>query len=250
MGNIQAIYVDTPGLHQHNKRALNRVMNKTALSALHDVDLILFVVDPHDFTLEDEWILSNIQQSQIPVILVLNKIDHFNQKEALLPILQALGARHTFTEIIPISARTGINADQLEKIVFKYLPKNPHFYESHQVTDRDEAFQVSEMIREQVFDQVHEEIPYSSTVIIEKLLHENHLVYIQASIYVENVGQKAILIGKGGELLKTIGTKARLELEKQLKEKVFLQLWVKVKKQWTDNERFMVQAGYASDVEA
>lgn len=248
-GEYQTIYVDTPGLHRHNKRALNRAMNQVAMSALHEVDLIIFMVDPHHFREDDEWILEMIKQSKIPTILAINKIDHFHKKEVLLPILQELSLKHDFVAVLPISATLRENVENLEKEVRKHLPANPHFFPDDQLTDRDENFLVSEIIREKLFEYMHEEIPYSTTVALEKLKHENKLVFVQAVVYVETVGQKAMVIGKGGESLKTIATKARRDLEAHFGEKVYLQVWVKIKKHWVDNERFIAELGYAQDAE-
>lgn len=241
-GERQTVYVDTPGLHQKNTTQLNRYMNRTARAALKDVDIVLFVVDATRWTEDDEWVLKRIQKLDCPVILALNKADRLPDKTDLLPQIEKFAAQ--FTDIIPISAKTGFNVPELENVVAKYLPVGPHFYPDDQITDRSERFLAAELIREKLMRGSGQEVPYSTSVEIEEYKLDGNLLRIRALIWVEKAGQKAIIIGAHGQKLKEIGQQARLDMEKRFGHKVFLQLWVKVKEGWSNDERALRSLDY------
>lgn len=243
-GDYQMIFVDTPGIHQHNRRAINRLMNKAATSMIHDVDVILFVVDARYWTEEDELVLQKIKDVTCPVILILNKVDMFQDKEALLPKLEELTKKMVFKAIIPLSAIKGTNVEQLEKLIGELLPVNPHLFAAEQITDRRDDFLIAEIIREKIIRIVGQEVPHDVTVQIEAMQKKNDVLHINAIIWVERKGQKIIVIGKKGEKLKEIGTQARIDIEKLLNSKVFLTLWVKIKSGWADDEKLLQGMGY------
>ena len=244
--NIQAIYVDTPGYRDVTPGALHRYLNRSAVHAAYDVDLLLWVVDATRFTRDDEAVLALIKKVDRPTMLVLNKIDEIKAKYDLLPIIQKMQGMHDFIEIVPISALTAINVVDLEQTVGKYLPIQEFFYSEDQLTDRTEAFLYAEMIREKIMRFLGEEVPYSVAVEIEQIVHEENLIRVAGLLWVERDGQKAIVIGDKGETLKRIGMEARLDMEKFAKKKVFLQLWVKVKEGWTENDEMIQSFGYES----
>ncbi|MBP9727032.1 MAG: GTPase Era [Gammaproteobacteria bacterium] len=244
--NTQAIYVDTPGYRDVTPGALHRYLNRSAVHAAYDVDLLLWVVDATRFTRDDEAVLALIKKVDRPTILVLNKIDEIKAKYDLLPIIQKMQGMHNFLEIVPISALSNINVSDLEKTAEKYLPVQEFFYAENQLTDRTEAFLYAEMIREKIMRFLGEEVPYSVAVEIEQIVHEENLIRVAGLLWVERDGQKAIVIGDKGETLKRIGMEARLDMEKFAKKKVFLQLWVKVKEGWTENDEMIQSFGYES----
>lgn len=243
-GAVQAIYVDTPGLHKQADRALNRYMNKAATTATKDVDVILFVVDGMKWTPDDEMVLQRLERAASPVIAVINKVDEIENKEKLLPYLEQLAQKREFAEIIPISALRGNNLPTLEQIVEKYLPEGDFIFPEDQITDRSQRFIAAEIVREKVMRQLGAEVPYCMTVEIEEFKWEENHWLISALILVEKDGQKAIVIGKAGERLKKIGSAARIDMEKMLEAKVMLNLWVKVKSGWADDERALKSLGY------
>jgi GTPase len=240
----QAVFVDTPGIHSNEKRAMNRYLNRAAVTAFTDVDVILWVIDRPEFHPEDELIFKRIRQSGIPVILAINKIDRVEDKEALLPFLQAAHDEFAFAALIPLSALRGANLDVLEATLFEYLPEGDLIFPEDQVTDRSMRFMASEIIREKLIRSLGQEVPHALTVEIEEYKVEDGLTRIRALILVERTGQKAIVIGKGGEVLKKVGERSRLDLERLIEGKVFLQLWVKVKEGWSDDERALRSLGY------
>ncbi len=244
----QIIYVDTPGLHQAAGRALNRYMNRAAGSAIHDVDVVLFVVEAMRWTDDDEWVLKRIQHVEAPVILVVNKIDKIADKSRLLPILEQLSARRTFASVVPICAKVAADVNVLEHEIEKYLPENPFLYPPDQFTDRSERFLAAEIVREKLTRGLGQELPYDLTVEIEQFelvkTPKKSVLHISAVIYVEKAGQKAIVIGEDGERLKAIGMKSRLDMEKLFQQKVFLRLWVKVKGGWADDEKSLRNLGF------
>jgi GTP-binding protein Era len=242
--NIQAIYVDTPGLHKGEKRALNRFMNREAYSAMKDVDVVVLMVEGLAWEQEDDWILQKISQLSCPVILVVNKADKIIPKERLLPQIEKLSKKMHFVAIIPMVAKKGTNVGNLEAEVAKLLPSNPFFFSAEQVTDRQDQFLASEIIREKLIKFLGQEIPYATAVRIDHFAIKNKILHIAATIFVEKDGQKAIIIGKGGEKLKHIGTLARQELESFFGCQVFLQLWVKVKSGWTESDESLKRMGY------
>lgn len=245
----QFIYVDTPGLHSDNKKAMNRYMNRAAASSIEDVDVILFVVEGLKWTDEDKKVLKRLQQdARAPVILVLNKADKLSDKGALLPQIQDLSAQYDFAAVVPISARKGMNTDVLEQEIAKLMPEGEMIFDEDQLTDRSSSFLAAEIVREKLFRYLGKELPYSLTVEVELFEDDGEMFRISAVVYVERSGQKSIVIGKNGEQLKLIGREARLEMEQLFGCKVYLQLWVKVREGWSDNERMLKNLGYKDDL--
>ncbi len=245
--NIQAIYVDTPGLHRVEPKALNRYMNKTAATAVRDVDVVLFVIEAMRWTEEDEFVLKKVRRSRAPVILVVNKIDKLANKDDLLPFLASVSAKFEFASIVPVSALRTRQLSELEEEISRYLPESEHFYDEDQITDRTQRFMAAEMIREKIMRQLGQEVPYSMAVEIEQFEYDEGVWHIGGLILVERAGQKAIVIGNQGKRLKSIGTEARKDMEKMLDGKVMLKLWVKVKGGWADDERALRSLGYHDD---
>jgi len=242
--NIQAIYVDTPGFHVGGKRKLNKYMMRAIRSALADVDIIIFVVEGLLWRKDDELILENIIKASCPVILAINKVDKIKDKDKLLPHMKNLNQKFNFDANIPLSAKTGVNIFELEQIVAELLPINPFYFAEEQITDKSERFLVAEIIREKLTRLLGQELPHELTVEIEKFEAKEKIINISAVIYVERPGQKAIIIGKKGEKLKEIGSKARIDIERLLNKKVFLQLWIKVKRGWSEDEQALKGFGY------
>jgi len=240
----QIIFVDTPGLHRGAAKTINRLMNRTAASALADADLILFVSEANRWTVEDQDVLERLKESPVPVIALLNKIDKVHPKEELLSVLSAMSERHTFDEVLPISAKLNDNLDRLVELIPGYLPESPALYPEDMLTDRSESFQIAELIREKLTLLLRQEVPYGLTVEIERLEKEPGGVAINAIIWVERDSQKGIVVGKGGNVLKKVGRSARLELKERLGMPVHLELWVKVKDNWADSERELLRLGY------
>jgi GTP-binding protein Era len=241
---VQAIYVDTPGIHGEERKAINRYMNKAATSALKDVDVVLFVVDGLKWSPDDELVLTKLQKVNVPVLLVINKVDTIEDKAALLPHIEQLSQRLPFVEVVPVSALKGHNLEKLHEAVGQRLPFSPPFYDEDQITDRSQRFLAAELVREKIMRQLGEEIPYEITVEIEEFKKEGKLLRISACILVERDGQKKIVIGEGGQRLKLIGTEARLDMMKLFDSKIMLSLWVKVKGGWSDDERALKSLGY------
>ena len=243
----QAVFIDTPGLHKAERRAMNRYMNRLASSVIPDADVIIFMIEAGHFKEDDELVLDKLKETKAPVILVLNKVDLLKDKGRLLPFINELKEKFNFAEIVPLSAKKAKKSDnvaELEKMIMQFLPKGPHLFPDDQITDKNERFQVAEIIREKLIRETEQELPYTTTVIIESFKTEEKLISISAIIWVEREGQKPIVIGKNGERLKKIGTQARKEIETLLGNKVFLRLWVKVKDDWTDDERALGSLGY------
>jgi GTP-binding protein Era len=243
-GEGQAVFVDTPGIHASQKRAMNRYLNKTASSALADVDLIVWLIDRPTWLVEDELVLERIRQSAVPVILVINKVDQIEDKDQLLPFLQEAETRHDFAAMIPVSALKGVNLDTLESQIMALLPQGEPIFPDDQVTDRSMRFMAAEIVREKLLRSLGQEVPHAITVEIEQFKHEGELIRIGALIWVERDGQKAIVIGRKGEVLKKVGERARHDMERAFDSKVFLQLWVKVKEGWSNDERALRSLGY------
>ena len=240
----QVIYVDTPGLHRGGKRAMNRYMNRVAASSIKDVDVALFVVEGLRWTPEDQDVLERLKKENVPVILVVNKVDKVTDKETLLPHFQKVSGYMDFVQIIPISARHGTNVEALEQAILRLLPLAPHMYPEDQVTDRSERFLAAELVREKLTRRLGQEVPHSLTVSIEQFSEEAGIINITALIWVEKPGQKSIVIGKDGGVLKEVGTQARQDMERIFDNKVFLTLWVKVKEGWSEDERALRSLGY------
>jgi len=243
-GEVQAVYVDTPGLHKQNDKALNRYMNRSASTALKDVDVVVFVVDRMRWTDEDQLVLEKVQHVKCPILLAVNKADRLEDKSELLPHLNWLAEQLPQAEIVPISALQGQNLDTLEKLVGERLPESEHFYPEDQITDRSSRFLAAELIREKIMRQLGAELPYQITVEIEEFKQEGRILHIHGLILVERDGQKKIIIGDKGERIKRIGQEARKDMETMFDSKVMLNLWVKVKGGWSDDERALRSLGY------
>ncbi|MGB5395688.1 MAG: GTPase Era [Gammaproteobacteria bacterium] len=246
-GASQAIYVDTPGIHKRRGTAINRYMNRAATSVLADVDVVLFVIQAGSWQEEDQNVLERLESVTVPVILVVNKIDTVQEQEKLLDFVQQTAAKYAFEAVVPTAALKNSGIDQIEQCVAKLLPENPPFFPEDQLTDRSTRFLVTEIIREKLVRELGQELPYTSTVMIEKYVEENNMVKIHAVIYVETKGQKAIIIGRKGERLKSIGTSARKSIESLIDSKVYLNLWVKIREGWSNDERALRSLGYDSD---
>jgi len=246
--NKQAVLVDTPGLHNEEKRAINRLMNRAASSSIAEVETILFLVEGTHWTDDDELVLSKVKKSGAPCILVINKIDNVQDKEALLPHLKMLGEKHNFTDIVPISASKGNKVDVIRNMCQKSLPEGDFWFPEDHITDRSSRFMASEIIREKLMRFTGDELPYSTTVEIEQFkMDEKGILHINALILVERDTQKRMVIGNKGERLKTIGQEARRDMEEMFEQKVFLESWVKVKSGWADDERALRSLGYGDD---
>ncbi len=242
--NYQAIFVDTPGIHINEKKVINKMMNKTALNAIMDTDLNLFLCEANRWTKEDDVTLKQIKKSDAPSILLLNKIDLISPKEKILESISKLSEKHKFKEIIPISAK---NRDSLNVLMDKItilLPDSPQLYETEMLTDRSRPFMTSEKIREKLLMQLNQEIPYGLSVEIEKFEEKNNAIEIAALIWVERESQKGIVVGKNGNVLKKIGSSARIELANYFEKRIHLKLWVKVKENWADSERDLQSMGF------
>ncbi|PPC90553.1 MAG: GTPase Era [Methylobacter sp.] len=241
----QAIYVDTPGMHADEEgKALNRYLNRTADSTLLGVDVVVWLIDGLSFHDYDEVIFKKLEQANLPVILAVNKIDKLKEKAVLLAFFDKAQHRYPFKHMVPISALKNTNLIELEKLIFELLPESELIYPEDQVTDRPERFLCAEIVREKLTRRLGEELPYSLTVEIERFEELPEIAKIYAIIWVERASQKNIVIGKQGDMLKKIGTDARVDMEKLIGKKVFLQLWVKVKKGWSDNERALQNLGF------
>ena len=243
-GEVQAVYVDTPGLHKHNDKALNRYMNRSASTALKDVDVVVFVVDRTRWTDEDQMVLEKVQHVKCPILLAVNKADRLEDRNELLPHLEWLATQLPQAEVVPISALHGQNLDTLERLVADNLPESEHFYPEDQITDRSSRFLAAELIREKIMRQLGAELPYQITVEIEEFKQEGRILHIHGLILVERDGQKKIIIGDKGERIKRIGQEARKDMEVLFDSKVMLNLWVKVKGGWSDDERALRSLGY------
>ena len=241
----QAIFVDTPGYHIGQKRALNKHMNKVALGSMEGVDLILFVIEATRWAQEEEELFSRLKFHKDKLLIVINKIDKLKSKNELLPFIEFLRLETGLDKIIPISALKS-NLNTLESEIFEFLPIGKHLYPADQVADTTLRFMASEIIREKCITRVGDEIPYRLTCMIDDFI-EKEIIHINATIFVEKESQKGILIGDSGNRLKSIGIAARKDLEKLLSKKVMLKLWVKVKKDWTDNQALLSSMGYKGD---
>lgn len=247
-GAYQTVFVDTPGLHIEEKRAINRLMNRAATSSLGDVEMVVFVVDGTQWTDDDEMVLNKLRHLRCPVVLAVNKVDVIKEKERLLPHLEWLAQKRDFAEILPLSAVKGTNVDKIRDMARELLPEGQHYFPEDYITDRSSRFMASEIVREKLMRFMGEELPYSVTVEIEQFkVREDGVFHINALILVEREGQKKMVIGNKGDKLKTIGTESRLDMERLFGTKVFLELWVKVKSGWADDERALRSLGYGDD---
>lgn len=242
--DAQLLFVDTPGVHGAGKRALNRCMNRAAMSALVGVDVIVMVVDRGDWRGDDERVLYRCLQARVPLVLAVNKIDLAASPNAMLPVLARHSERGDFAAIIPLSARRDQRLDVLEDEIVRRLPEGPFLFEKDTLTDRDTRFLVAEIVREKITRQLGDELPYATAVEIEAFSSRAAVTHIAALILVERQGQKAILIGRRGERLRQIGGQARRDIERLLDARVMLKLWVKVRSAWADDERALRRLGY------
>jgi GTP-binding protein Era len=241
---FQAVFLDTPGLHARQHRGLNRAMNRAALGSLAEADLLLLVVDATRWTQEDEAVLERVRQSGKPAVLIVNKCDKVKPRERLLPTLERLGAMHAFDAIVPLSALKGDNVDRLKGVIPALLPEGEPVFPDDQVTDRSERFLAAEIIREKLTRVLQEELPYGISVEIERWEEEDGRLVIGAVVWVEREGQRKIVIGEGGLRLKEVGQAARLEINAMLERRIHLEIWVKVRENWADNEAALRQFGY------
>ncbi len=247
VGDTQLIFVDTPGIHTGFKRELNRYMNRVAKAALHDVDIVLFMVDATHWDDEDAHVVSLLKQVSMPVILVINKIDKIKDKQALLPMIQTLSEKMPFAGVVPISAKNKQKVDELESLLQSTVPDGMHYFPPEQFTDRSDRFIVAELIREKLTRQLGQELPYQLTVTLEALEEDDKVVKIAALIWIEKESHKSIVIGKGGERLKKVGTFARQDIERFFDKKVFLKLWVKIKSGWSDSASLLGEMGFSDE---
>jgi GTP-binding protein Era len=241
----QVILVDTPGLHRHGGKAINRSMNRAASSSITEADVVALVVEALRMTDEDEDALKRVRAAGLPAVLVINKVDKVRDKERLLPFMQKLAERHDFAAVIPVSATSGKNLDILEREIIGQLPDSPPLFPQDQTTDKSDAFMAAEIIREKLMNRLNQELPYGLTVEVENYSYdEEGRVLVQAIIWVGRAGHKAIVIGQSGQLLKQIGREARIELKRRVRRPVHLDLWVKVLENWSDSERALQRFGY------
>ena len=247
--NYQTIYVDTPGLHIEEKRAINRLMNRAASSSVGDVELVIFVVEGTHWTKDDEMVINKLRYLNCPVLLVINKIDNVTDKTSLLPHIEFLSNQMNFLDIIPISAGKSIGIDIIAKIVRQHMPEAAYHFPADYITDRSQCFMAAEIIREKLMRFFGDELPYAVTVEIEQfMVNERNGYNINGLILVERDGQKKMVIGNKGSKIKKIGIKARIDMEKLFATKVHLELWVKVKAGWADDERVLRSLGYTDDL--
>ena len=242
-GSAQAVFVDTPGFQLRQGGALNRALNRTVVQALQGVDLVLVVVEAGRLGADDRRVFDLLPEA-VPAVLVVNKSDRLPERARMLPFLLAAAKEHDFAEIVPVSARSGRNVGELVRVLLRHLPAQPPLYPADELTDRSERFLAAELLREKLFRAVGDEVPYASAVVIDKFEQEGRLRRIHASIVVEKPGHKTIVIGREGEKLKAIASAARLDMERLFGGKVFLEVWVRVKKGWSENEAQIRQLGY------
>jgi len=240
----QILYVDTPGIHQRSTSALNRYLNRAARAVITDVDLVLYVVEALRFTDEDQVALDAVSAAGTPAIAVVNKVDQVPDKAKLLPYLQTLAGRYRFLELVPVSATRGIQAEVLEQAILKALPEGENLFPPDQLTDRSERFLAAELVREQLTQRYGDELPYRTTVAIERFEERDGRYEINALIWVERESQKGIIVGHRGEALKAAATQARLEMQKLFGCPVHLEVWVKVKQSWSSDEAALASLGY------
>lgn len=243
----QMVFVDTPGMHRGQDKAINRVMNKAADTALSDIDAVLMVVDRTVWTEEDQWVLDKLQRIKAPVFLIINKVDQLDNKQSLLPHIDELSKKFSFTSVVPVSALHGHNLDSLTDELVEKMPAGLFHFPEDQVTDRSQRFMAAEIIREKIMRQLGEELPYSTAVEIEQFAFEDRILHIHGLILVERNGQKRIVIGEKGARIKKVGQEARQDMEQLFEAKVMLNLWVKVKGGWADDERALKSLGYFDD---
>ncbi len=240
----QIIFVDTPGLHRNAGKVMNRMMNKTAVNALLDADLVVFMCEANRWTHEDQYALDRLHDIKSPAIAVLNKVDKVHPREEALIAIAEMTERYTFEDVVPMSAKRNENVDRFLELIPKYLPESELLFPADTITDRSELFRTAELIREKLTRYLRQEVPYGLTVQIERFERDEHGVAINAIIWVERDSQKGIVVGKGGSVLKRVGRAARLEMKAEMGMPVHLEMWVKVKDNWADNEKDLLSLGY------
>ena len=245
--DLQMIFVDTPGIHTNQERAINRVMNRSAAGVIADVDVVVFVVDRFEWSEADEYVAKYLSNNPVPLIVAINKVDMIEDKAALLPHLKFLESKVNAVELIPLSALRKTNLGELQEKIKAYIPERMHAFPEDQITDRSERFLASEIVREKIMRQLGAEVPYQVTVEIEEFRAEKKITHISALILVEREGQKKIIIGTNGERIKKVGEQARADIESLLACKVMLRTWVKVRSGWSDDERALRSLGYMDD---
>ena len=246
--DYQIVFVDTPGFHVHGKKLINRYMNRAARGSLLGVDCVVLMISAKGWADKDREALKLVSTLSVPVVLVINKVDQLANKAALLPLMEQSAKEYdNFAEIIPLSAKTGDNVSSLIRSLVAYLPERERLYPESQITDKSEPFMAAELLREQIFEHIGEEVPYAVAVTVDKFEVHHDVLHIGATIWVEKEGQKAILIGKKGERLKRVGTSARLEMEKVFGRHVNLNTWVKVREHWRDQEQALHGLGYSDE---
>lgn len=243
----QFIYVDTPGMHKGGKHAMSRYLNRAAASTLNDVDVVVYLIEAVTFNDEDAQVLAKLKTLKVPVILAINKVDRLADKERLLPFLAEMSQKMDFAAVLPVSALKDINLSEIEQAIGKLLPESEPFYAEDQITDRSVRFLAAEIIREKLTRTLNQELPYNLTVEIEQFKPGKDQTQISAIIWVERDNQKGIVIGDKGERLKEIGKQSRLDIVKLIDQRVHLELWVKVKQGWSDDERSLQSLGYKDE---
>jgi GTP-binding protein Era len=238
------VFVDTPGIHIGNKKAINAYMNRAASSSIKDVDIIVWLIEVDKWTKEDSRALEHVSQSDVPVIVCINKIDKLKSVQSVIPFMKTVSEKYTPTELYPLSAFSKKDTSALRNLILKYLPLQDAIFDSDYITDRSEKFIVAEFVREKLMRHLDDELPYDLTVEIDKYELDGNMQRIAATIYVDKLSQKTIVIGHKGEMLKLIGTEARKSIEGFLERKVFIQLWVKVSSGWSDDKRALASLGY------
>lgn len=242
--DTQLIFVDTPGIHSNQPKAINHYMNRAAESAIRDVDVVIFVVDRNVWSEADEKVAEEIFNAKAPVIIAINKLDRLDSKEELLPHIEMLSKQFPSAQLIPVSALQGQQLDELESAIKLHIPEGMHYFPEEQITDKNQRFLTAELVREKITRQLGAEVPYEVAVEIESFKYEGNICHIDALILVEREGQKKIIIGDKGSRLKNIGQQARLDMERLLNCKVMLKLWVKVRRGWSDDDRALRSLGY------
>lgn len=242
--DTQLIFVDTPGIHSNQPKAINHYMNRAAESAIRDVDVVIFVVDRNVWSEADEKVAEEIFNAKAPVIIAINKLDRLDSKEELLPHIEMLSKQFPSAQLIPVSALQGQQLDELESAIKQHIPEGMHYFPEEQITDKNQRFLTAELVREKITRQLGAEVPYEVAVEIESFKYEGNICHIDALILVEREGQKKIIIGDKGSRLKNIGQQARLDMERLLDCKVMLKLWVKVRRGWSDDDRALRSLGY------
>lgn len=245
--NVQIIYVDTPGIHTNQDKAINRVMNRSASSVIADVDVVIFMLDRCEWSDADEYVAKQLSNISVPTLVALNKVDMINNRDDLLPHIEFLKGKVNAQDFLPVSALRRICIDELEEKIKGFIPTQPHLFPDDQITDRSERFLAAEIVREKITRQLGAELPYQITVEIEEFRVEKKIIYIDALILVERDGQKKILIGSNGARIKKVGEQARADMESMFDSKVMLRTWVKVRSGWSDDERALRSLGYMDE---